>query len=166
MMMRGVSRLAPMLICMAACIPDFQLDTRTFPEAGARADAEPEDMGASEAATLDANEVADSGAIDSGAEEDAVVPTDIGPPIEDCENGGDDDGDDAADCADPDCDLHVGPGSTWQCRELVKAETDCDNNLDDDGNDGFDCHDPDCGCALGLTCCPNGACISLPDVCG
>lgn len=54
------------------------------------------------------------------------------PRREDCVNTVDDDGDGAADCADPDC--------SEQCAEQ------CANGLDDDADALIDCDDPECGC--------------------
>ncbi len=58
-----------------------------------------------------------------------------GPPptevvIERCDNGLDDDGNGAVDCADPAC--------SWLCPE------DCGNGRDDDGDQAIDCTDPEC----------------------
>ncbi len=55
-------------------------------------------------------------------------PPPTSPPIEDCHNGIDDDGDGLVDCDDPDCD----------CTEI------CDNGIDDDGDGFIDADDPDC----------------------
>jgi Zn-dependent metalloprotease len=59
-----------------------------------------------------------------------------GTPIEVCNNGVDDDGDGAIDCADADCAADPACTST-------PAE-DCSNGVDDDGDGAVDCADPDC----------------------
>ncbi len=55
---------------------------------------------------------------------------------EDCQNGVDDDGDGATDCADADCHGHA------YCLEY--HEYTCGNGADDDGDGLVDCDDPDC----------------------
>jgi hypothetical protein len=178
-MMIGTVRALAVMLLLAGCIPDFQLDTRSFADTGLTKP--PEDASepdaAADAAADAAPDASDGGPGDADpADADPIDadPLDADPPdaeppdmgfTEDCTNGTDDDMDEAADCADlDDCDLYVGSG--WQCRDGVRAETDCHNNLDDDGNQSFDCHDPDCGCTAGiLTCCPNGMCLSLGDLC-
>ena len=54
---------------------------------------------------------------------------------ETCDNAIDDDLDDAIDCADPDCDLHIA------CRPPQET---CNNAIDDDADTLTDCDDPDC----------------------
>jgi hypothetical protein len=58
-----------------------------------------------------------------------------GVPAEVCDNGVDDDGDELADCEDPDC------ADAPACAPPVEA---CDNGVDDDGDELADCEDPDC----------------------
>jgi hypothetical protein len=55
--------------------------------------------------------------------------------VENCTNGTDDDGDNLADCADPDC------ASDPACAPKTEI---CDNGTDDDGDGLIDCADPDC----------------------
>ncbi|MFH2005534.1 MAG: trypsin-like serine protease [bacterium] len=68
-----------------------------------------------------------------------------------CDNGVDDDGDGAVDCADPDCASDPGCQTTPE---------DCDNGVDDDGDGAIDCADPDCetdsACQGGQELCTNG----------
>ena len=59
-----------------------------------------------------------------------------GTPIEVCNNGVDDDGDGATDCADADC--AADPACTTSPPE------DCSNGVDDDGDGAIDCADSDC----------------------
>ena len=53
-----------------------------------------------------------------------------------CDDGLDNDGDGAVDCADPDCAPFSG------CSGSV--EVDCSNGVDDDGDNNTDCYDTDC----------------------
>jgi Ca2+-binding RTX toxin-like protein len=59
-------------------------------------------------------------------------------PIEDCDNGVDDDGDGLADANDPDC--------------SGTPSENCANGIDDDGDGKIDGADPDCRVPTGLTC--------------
>ena len=59
-----------------------------------------------------------------------------GTPVEVCNNGVDDDGDGAVDCADPDC--AADPACTGTPVE------NCSNGVDDDGDGAVDCADTDC----------------------
>jgi len=61
--------------------------------------------------------------------------------VESCVTPGDEDGDELADCADPDCNFDPA------C--VGKSETDCGDGVDNDGDDDIDCADMNCG---GLLC--------------
>ncbi len=66
-------------------------------------------------------------------------------PDESCTGGDDEDGDELADCADPDCNAEPTCGPI----EL------CDDGVDNDGDGQVDCTDPNCGgtsCAVGMRC--------------
>ncbi len=69
-----------------------------------------------------------------------------GTPVEVCNNGVDDDGDGAIDCADPDC--VADPACVGSPIE------NCSNGVDDDGDGAIDCADPDCA--------GDPACIPFP----
>ncbi|HKY63218.1 MAG TPA: choice-of-anchor Q domain-containing protein [bacterium] len=70
---------------------------------------------------------------------------------ENCANGLDDDGDEAADCADSDC------AGEEVCQEPEPAGEICDNATDDDGDKLIDCLDLDC---IGDEACS----IDFPDI--
>ena len=66
-----------------------------------------------------------------------------GTPIEVCNNGADDDGDGAIDCADTDCSADPACSGT--------PVEDCTNGVDDDGDGAVDCLDSDCVGAPGCS---------------
>jgi len=100
--------------------------------------------------------------------------------FEDCDNGTDDNGDGARDCADPQCPLDSPCGAnglvcsaTAQCNKCVvpgngpvdaSGETHCGDALDNDCDGSADCADPDCAdeaCTTGTGSsgiCDAGAC--------
>ncbi|MDP3273966.1 MAG: MopE-related protein [Deltaproteobacteria bacterium] len=79
----------------------------------------------------------------------------VGPPSEVCDNGRDDDGDGAIDCADPDCAMFPSCG---MCIPTARAEFGaCTNGRDDDCDGLLDCRDPDCAADRAcVMCVPTG----------
>ena len=63
-----------------------------------------------------------------------------GPAAENCAVAGDEDGDGAADCADPDCDGQVGPNG----ENCEATEASCADGQDNDGDGAVDGADTDC----------------------
>jgi subtilisin-like proprotein convertase family protein len=82
---------------------------------------------------------------------DAPPPIDSPPPLENCDNVLDDDGDDLADCDDPDCAV----------AEQCVPEMMCADGRDNDRDDQIDCADTDC--ATAVQCLPEGDCTNGTD---
>ncbi len=74
-----------------------------------------------------------------------------GPPPEICDNGMDDDGDGATDCADSDCTGHPSCG-------CIPTPEVCNDNVDNDCDNQVDCDDPDCSWAP-------WCCTPTPEIC-
>ena len=113
------------------------------------------------------------GGVDGGTGEDGGTDAgfDGGLPDEDCANGVDDDGDQAADCDDSDC-FGKACGSGRYCTaigvcQVPQVELVCGDGVDDDGDGQTDCADTDCLgkacndgslCTVGDTCAAGGGC--------
>jgi hypothetical protein len=74
------------------------------------------------------------------------------PPVEDCTDGEDNDGDTLADCDDDDC-----------ATDPTCYESDCEDGIDQDGDTFIDCDDEDCYGEDG--CCGDGNCDPVENAC-
>jgi hypothetical protein len=180
-----------LLLCAAACAPDFHLSERRFACGDGGSAGCPPGMtcqaGWCAIPGIDANMRPDSGHIDAGPPPDA--PPDAAPGSEICNNGIDDNNNGKIDCQDPACmaadscnDHNFCTDDSCQangacshvnntldcdagcyCGGGQKHESNCQDGIDNDGDGYKDCLDTDCpACAGGTACCAKtGQCVLL-----
>jgi hypothetical protein len=101
-----------------------------------------------DARPLDGGPDAGDASVDDGGGPDAADSSldagDSGPPVEDCENEGDENADGVADCMAPECDGQQGPANPNPGICELGTETTCGDNYDNDADGLIDCADSDC----------------------
>jgi hypothetical protein len=160
---------------VVACAPDesgvTQDTSDAAPEPDSTADSTPGGEGDTWSDGIAGDASADAGAPDAAADidtgDDAIPGDGVGPTEEEvCVGGKDEDGDELADCEDPDC------ADLEHCAPLG-----CTNGIDDDGDGAIDCADAQCavvppchagGAADYLFCLVEGGCgctlgVDCPD---
>jgi hypothetical protein len=162
------------VVATASCLSDYDLEERRF-----RCD-----PSATSSCGAGWTCGADGFCARSGSTADATAAD--GAIVEICDNGVDDDGDQARDCADSECgaascdddnpctteDACLADGTCRRtpltgscgmgctCTSGVARETACVDDTDNDGDGKKDCLDDDCPCGTG-SCCPAGFCAAM-----